>query len=176
MNETLKEFLDVLKFPKPDIKICIETGSWQGMGAKTLRQYFDKVYSVELSLSLHEHCVKNNTDLNTQFFQGESDIILKKILPTIKDKYALFLDAHGSGGDTAYANKVGRYGSPVLQEIEACVSNPPEIIMIDDFSDFETINTYPKEDEITNKVQLLGNYNKSIIRSHKGLLVFERQS
>jgi hypothetical protein len=89
-------------------------------------------------------------------------------------KYFLFLDAHGSGGDTTFHEQIGRLGSPAIQEIIACKNNPPEYIVLDDLQDFDLIPSYPKRPQIIEAVSRIGKYENSIINLYKGWFVFKK--
>lgn len=177
-NEATLDLLRKLGFPKENVKICIETGTHRGYGVETFVSLFDKVYSVELAKDLYEFCKEQFKDnAKVELFNGPSPEFISSIVPNINSKYFLFLDAHGSGGDTTFDNRVGRLGSPVLDEIQSCLANPrnlPEFIVIDDLSDFIDLATYPKPNQIIEKVKELGEYSNHIIEGFKGWLVFEK--
>jgi hypothetical protein len=174
MNKITKELLETLLYPRPEVKLAIETGTHQGEGAETFSKYFDKVYTVELSDTLFNAAVKRFKNTNVIPLLGKSNEVLKSLIPTIKDKYFLFLDAHGSGEDTTFDPLVGRYGSPVLNEIRSCLGNIPETIVIDDLCYFYELKDYPRPEIITEEVKKLGTYSSRIISKYNGWLIFER--
>lgn len=121
----------------------IETGSYKGDGAFLCSQVFNNVYSIELSKDLYEFCLEKYKNVkNIQFLNGDSCEEIKNIINKIVEKYILFLDAHGSGGDTVYHPKYGRYGTPIIQELEAIKNNIPDIIIIDDYKDYQHLNIF----------------------------------
>ena len=169
-----------------EVRVCVETGSFLGVGALTFSKFFDKVYSMEISKSLHDDCVSKWTkaeedslvglsDEQTQgpystqaiapnitFLHGASTDLLPDVVKEIKCKYFLFLDAHGSGGKTEFDSQVGRWGSPVLEELECVKDNPPEWIVIDDIDGFDKLDDYPTKEMIIEKVKEVGEYEKPI--------------
>lgn len=136
-----------------DYPILIETGTYKGETTVICSKKFKKIYTIELSKNLHQYCINKYKNIkNIEFLQGDSPEKIKEIINDIKDKYILFLDAHGSGGDTVFHDKYGRYGTPILKELESTISNPPDVIIIDDYKDYQNI---PVEKYVKNN---LGNY------------------
>ena len=80
--------------------------------------------------------------------------VLGDILSTITERCIIFLDAHGSGGDTVYDERYGRYGTPVLDEL-ASIKNSSKltnhIILIDDCDDLGTLK-YPSRQQVENAI------------------------
>lgn len=171
-NITIDSLLNTLQVDKNEIPICIETGTYQGQGTLEFSSFFKKVYTIELSKSLFLFC-KNHYELNNvEFFNGKSNEVLKDIINKVDSKYFLFLDAHGSGGITTYDQQVGRYGSPVLEELDCCINKPPEYIVIDDLNCFIEIDTYPRVETIIKKINEIGNYEQ--LNLNFNMLIFKR--
>lgn len=127
-----------------DYPILLETGTYRGATAVECAKTFKKVYTIELSQELYEWCKNEYQEIkNIEFLCGDSAQKIKDVLPYINDRYILFLDAHGSGGDTSFSEKYGRFGTPILNELEAVISNPPDVIIIDDYRDYQHID--PKQ-------------------------------
>ena len=167
-----------LNINKDTTPILIETGTYQGEGSKAWSEIFDKVYTIELSDSLYSYCIETYKDVpNIEFLQGHSPDLLKDLVKNIDEPYTLFLDAHGSGGSTTFDSSVGRLRSPVLLELESVKNNIPKVIIIDDLTDFEQIDSYPSLDSITLKVSELGDYESSKYfpegHTSKGMFVFK---
>lgn len=128
--------LDIKQYP-----ILIETGTYKGDTSYICSKIFQKIYTIELSRDLYNFCVnKYKSSTNIEFICGDSAQEIKQIVSKLKQKYILFLDAHGSGGDTTFSEKYGRYGTPILKELEATIENPPDVIIIDDYKDYQYIN------------------------------------
>jgi hypothetical protein len=174
-------YLDLISGVEINREICktmIETGSHRGFGAAAWASFFENVISIELSEELHDYCKKTHILPNLTFLQGTSTSLLENLVSDINHDYVLFLDAHGSGGDTVFDPVVGRYGAPVLQEIDCVKKNPPKHILIDDYSDFVEISSYPKLEQIYQKVLSIGNYTPPHIHktnsSPKGVICFRK--
>jgi len=175
MNPAVDTLMKELGFPKENIPVCIETGTHRGWGTESFSKYFKRVYTIELSQELFEYCTETYKNLsNIRFLQGHSPELLPEIVKNLP-KYFLFLDAHGSGGDTTFHDQVGRLGSPAIQEILACKENPPEYIVIDDLQDFDMIPSYPKRSQIWEAVSSIGSYEGSVINLYKGWFVFKKR-
>jgi len=166
MYEHYLTLLNDLKIVKEEIPICIETGSHRGGGSWTFYNFFDEVFSIELSDSLFEHCTSTYQGEKLTFLKGASTDLLPDIVSSISEKYFLFLDAHGSGGGTTFDPNIGRFGSPVLQEIECVKDNLPEWLIVDDIRDFDRLETYPSREEIIQKVAEIGDYEEPIVKYH----------
>lgn len=175
MNQAIVDLMKQLGFPKEDIPVVIETGTHRGWGTEAFSKHFKQVYSIELSKELYDYCTETYKHIdNIRFQLGHSPEILTILSNHIKQKYFLFLDAHGSGGDTTFHEGVGRMGSPAIQEILACKNNPPEYIVIDDLQDFDLIPSYPKRPQMVEAAAQIGKYECSVINLYKGWLVFKK--
>jgi cephalosporin hydroxylase len=142
-------WLDFLADPLPDT--VIETGTHHGSGAFRWSRFFNAVHTVELSEELYNSSRKKYGHIDSITFHNNNSIdFLKEFLPKTEDRCIIFLDAHGSGGDTVYDEEVGRYGSPVLGELLAIkdfsVRND-HIIIVDDCDDLGTMN-YPSKHQV----------------------------
>ena len=119
-------------------KIIVETGTYLGHGIKSYleRNYFNKIYSIELSNKyylLNKELFKEQS--NVELIEGDSSVVIKDLVEKslLEDEPILFyLDAHFSGGDTAGENIFN--GCPLLNELES-ISNRTvkgDVIFIDD--------------------------------------------
>jgi hypothetical protein len=120
-----------------DAKIFIETGTYNGGTTQIAANIFDKIYSVELGEKMfNDAIVKFNNISNVELYLGSSDQILNNILPLIKDRVILWLDAHYCGENTAFGNSM----TPIREELEAIKSHNIKncIIMIDDIRIFNS--------------------------------------
>lgn len=145
-------WLDVLSKKVPSC--VIETGTNRGWGAYRWSMFFDEVHTVELSEALYNDAIAiyGHVD-NITFYNNTSENFLAEILPKQIEPCIIMLDAHASGGDTVFDDKVGRFGSPILHELNmikehSVVNN--HIILIDDLDDCDEISSYPSKDEIEN--------------------------
>lgn len=151
-------------------KILIETGTYLGETISQTKDYFQKIYSIELSPALAKKAEKLfRKDKKINIIQGDSSVKLPLILKTIKKPCLFWLDAHYSGGITAKGNKE----TPIVKEIKAILNHKVKkhVILIDDARCFNGKNDYPKFSEIKKLVnKSLKNYNviieTDIIRIH----------
>lgn len=169
-NPYLKETLTLLNLE--NIPIAVETGTHHGAGAFEMSKFFKEVYTIELCPKLCELCRERFKDTNVTVVEGSSIDKLQGVILGIKDKFICSLDGHGSGGDTVYDESVGRYGAPVLEELEILKQNPPEIIIVDDLDDFYNIPSYPHPDKIFSKVKEIGEYTHWIREGGSRQLIF----
>ena len=91
--------LEFLKLKKEyDIQIAVETGTHQGSTTYWLAENFDSVFTIETNptslTNAKEYCKECN---NITFLHGYSEVLMKELIPKIKDKRTIFfLDAHGN--------------------------------------------------------------------------------
>lgn len=97
--------------------VFIETGSWHGDGIQAaLDSGFKTIYSIELGMDLFINCKKRFEGIsNVHLLQGDSGIILSKLLKDIVEPATFWLNGHYSGGDTV----LGNLDSPLMQELNA---------------------------------------------------------
>ena len=131
---------------KFNTKILVETGTYLGDMVEAQRDHFEKIYSVELSKKLFQRAVKRfKSYSNINILNGDSGIVLNKILLDISTPALFWLDGHYSEGITAKGVKE----CPAIEELEAILkSDLPHIILIDDARLFNGTHDYPTLDEI----------------------------
>lgn len=107
------------KYPNP---IFIESGTFLGDGTKAaLQAGFSEVHTIELSYKYYEKARRTfRGEPRVRLHFGESPIVLQKLLPTLQTTATFWLDAHFSGGITAY----GEILNPVLYELELISQHP----------------------------------------------------
>ena len=108
----------------------IETGTYLGDGIKCVMNNYKTIHSIELSEKWYKYNIdqfKNNN--NIKMYLGDSKKILPELLNTINEPVTIYLDAHYSGGTTAF----GEEETPLLFELEILKNrNYEDIIIIDD--------------------------------------------
>jgi len=127
-------------------EILVETGTYLGDMVEAQRDHFKKIYSIELSEKLFNKALKRfKGQLHITILQGDSGIVLNKLMNEI-DKPALFwLDGHYSHGMTAKGEKE----CPVPEELTTILkSSLPHIILIDDARLFNGTHDYPTVGQI----------------------------
>ncbi|HSX13993.1 MAG TPA: hypothetical protein VLE96_06210 [Chlamydiales bacterium] len=107
------------------IDTAFETGTYLGKTTGYLSKIFNHVYTVEISELPYDHSRKFLSQFsNVHCYLGSSNIVLREILPSLKDKPIFFyLDAHGY----EYC--------PLLAELEEISKTHRDncILVIDDF-------------------------------------------
>ena len=108
----------------------IETGTYLGNGIKDVLNNYENIHSIELADNWYHYNVeqfKNNC--NVKMYLGDSKKILPELLNYIKEPITIYLDAHYSGGTTAF----GEEEVPLLYELEILKKREyDDIIIIDD--------------------------------------------
>ena len=108
----------------------IETGTYLGDGIKVVLNNYENIHSIELADKWYQYNVeqfKNHN--NVKMYHGDSKKILTELLNTIEEPVTIYLDAHYSGGTTAF----GEEEVPLLFELEILKNRKyDDIIIIDD--------------------------------------------
>ncbi|MEK7497298.1 MAG: hypothetical protein AAB656_00060 [Patescibacteria group bacterium] len=120
----------------------IETGTYLGQTVDDLKSTFDMIYSVELDKILYRNAKRIfSRRKNIKIIQGNSSIILPRIIKHIKECSLFWLDAHYSGGITTRGSKE----TPILDELQAVARSKVKghVILIDDAREFTGKGNYP---------------------------------
>ncbi|MDR1919199.1 MAG: hypothetical protein LBQ65_06090 [Tannerellaceae bacterium] len=127
-------------------RILIETGTYYGAMIYAQLNYFDLIYSIELSKELYEKATKRFKKYNkVHLYHGDSATELGNIMKDIVEPVIFWLDGHYSGGETAK----GKKECPIMDELEHILSqSQPHIILIDDARCFIGENDYPTIEEL----------------------------
>lgn len=108
----------------------IETGTYLGDGINCVLNNYENIHSIELAEKYYDYNkeqFKNNT--NVKMYLGDSKKILPELLNNINEHVTLYLDAHFSGGTTAF----GEEEVPLLFELEILKNRKyDDIIIIND--------------------------------------------
>lgn len=127
----------VLKKHKKDINIFIETGTYMGDGVEqALLCDFNIIYSIEFYEIRFKRCMeKFRNNSNVYLIQGDSGVVLSKLLENINERCLFWLDAHFDvhGRDDLYPSPLGET-QPLLKELETIQSHhiKNHTILIDD--------------------------------------------
>ena len=108
----------------------IETGTYLGEGVKSVLTTYENIHSIELSEKWYNYNVEQfKQNPNVKIHLGDSKIILPELLNTINEPVTIYLDAHYSGGETAFGDEE----CPLLFELELLkMREYDDIIIIDD--------------------------------------------
>jgi hypothetical protein len=127
--------------------VFVETGTFLGDMLGAMAPHFDRVYSVELSESLHRAAVERFAhEPHVQLRQGDSGQVLRAILDELPHPALFWLDAHFSGGVTAR----GSLDSPILAELDCVLRHPVQghVLLVDDARLFDGQASYPTVDAL----------------------------
>ena len=133
----------------------VETGTYRGDTIHAVRGLFNEIYSIELGIELAEKArVRFGNQKHISILQGDSGLVLPKILSRMEGSCLFWLDAHYSSGVTALANRE----TPIHQELKCILLHPNKdhTILIDDARDFNGQKGYPElnqlRDFVTKKI------------------------
>lgn len=137
----IKEYCHENNFP-----VFFETGTYKGDMVYSVKNNFEKIYSIELSEHLYKQARgRFRHDKHITILHGDSGKVLPEVLKEIKQPCLFWLDGHYSAGDTAQAGK----NSPIEDEIAAILSHAIDshLVLIDDAREFVGQGGYPQIDE-----------------------------
>lgn len=128
--------------------IVVESGTYFGQSTKYFSKFFDRVFSIELSLKLFDFSSLRFSKISNIFlYLGDSVVQLPKIIYLLNQPTVFYLDAHASGGVT----QQGQEPSPIKKELEI-ISNfeylRNSIVLLDDARGFDGSNSYPSFMEV----------------------------
>lgn len=146
-QQTIRDF--ARKF---ELNTLIETGTYYGDMVEAMKNYFDRIYSLELSEDLYKKSKKRFSKTgNVKIIYGDSGIELRKLLDTIEDPTLFWLDAHYSSGVTAK----GDNDTPIYKELTYIFNSSLKkyVIIIDDARCFGEDPSYPSIEELKNFIK-----------------------
>ena len=127
--------------------ILVETGTYKGDMIIAQKDFFKKIYSIELSKTLFERAKKRFRNYPfVSLLQGNSGDVIAQVLQELKEPAIFWLDGHFSGGITATIEKY----SPIQEEMQLLIANNQlqHIILIDDARVFDGTHGYPTIPEV----------------------------
>jgi len=128
-------------------KTLVETGTFRGDTPWSLRNKFDRLYSIELDRALYDAAVRRFAGIqNVTLIQGDSGEKLKEIVPKLDSRTLFWLDGHYCGPGTGLAAQE----APVMNEMQTIFDHPIKnhIILLDDAREFTGRSGYPKVEEL----------------------------
>lgn len=149
----------------------VETGTFKGETICTVRNYFKKVYSIELSPEYYAQAVeKFKHSADVILIQGDSAKALASVIPKLENQPALFwLDAHWC----VASNTAGELSQcPLIEELKAIGQlHSDSVVLIDDARLFLAAPPAPHEilqwpclnDIITSLYQLSHTHNIMVV-------------
>ena len=125
----------------------IETGTFLGDMDYAVKDIFRAIYSIELSAGIAQRARRRlHAYPHIQILQGDSGVVLPRILGEIDSQCIFWLDGHYSAGITAK----GDLETPVIQELLTIFAHPVKdhVILIDDARCFDGTHDYPTLDSL----------------------------
>lgn len=125
-------FVDSLaRFGIPLPRVYVETGLFRGDGIQAALGHFEEIHGIELDPIFHADVRDRFLDTpNVSIHLGDSAKAISYLY--INEPALFFLDAHYSGGKTAYG-AIEDKGCPVLRELKEIGKREyPDVIVIDD--------------------------------------------
>jgi len=143
---------------KFNLKLLVETGTYLGDMVFIQRSVFENIISIELSEFLYlKACKRFRNNKNIKILQGDSGVVLNKVIQEINTPALFWLDGHYSSGVTAKGDKE----CPIFEELNAIFKGNelPHILLIDDARCFVGLGDYPTIEEL--KTHILKNRNSN---------------
>jgi len=101
-QRTIKEFAE-----RFGLRVLVETGTYYGDMVEAMKNYFSRIYSIELSNELYEKAKRRFTgDDRIKIIHGDSGIELGKLIARLEQPALFWLDGHYSAGETAKGEKI----------------------------------------------------------------------
>jgi hypothetical protein len=142
-QRTIREFAK-----KCGVKVLIETGTYYGDMVEAMKNYFSRIYSIELSNELYEKARRRFAgDKGIKIIHGDSGIELGKLINSLDQPALFWLDGHYSAGETAKGDK----DTPIYEELTHIFNSQQggHVVIIDDARLFGTDPAYPSIDELS---------------------------
>lgn len=138
-----KQALISRKARENNLKVLVETGTFQGGMIAAQLENFQKIISIELSQELFQAARKKfANNYHIQLLQGDSGVKLAEAVRGLTEPALFWLDAHYSCGVTAG----GGADAPILKELSCLIERNQlrDTILIDDARLFGLKSDYPK--------------------------------
>jgi hypothetical protein len=133
------------------LNTMIETGTLTAEMDLALKDHFKRIITIELSSELHAAAHKRLARYpHIECLQGDSSIVLPRVLADIHEPCLFWLDAHYSSGPTAR----GDIDTPISAELNAVLNHEVRnhVVLIDDARHFDGTHDYPRVAELKESV------------------------
>ncbi len=130
-----------------NLSILIETGTYRGEMTEALHDYFNKIYSIELSEKYAKNAQRYfRGSKKVKIIQGDSGDVIGELIKAINNPTLFWLDGHYSADDTARGLK----STPIMEELNHILraKDMHHVILIDDARSFGKSEDYPSMDEL----------------------------
>lgn len=130
-----------------NLRTLVETGTYKADTVRALRRDFDAIHSIEIADNFYRAAVTRcRRQANATIHQGDSGVLLNKIVAGLQGSALFWLDAHHSGGQTG-----GHSVPPIMAELDACLrAEHGHVVLIDDMREFGSDPNYPVVELIAN--------------------------
>jgi len=128
---------DVKLYTNMNLKVFVETGTFEGETLNNMLNHFDSLYSIELSPYYASKAKERfSKEDKVTILEGDSSVMLKPLCEKLNEPVFFWLDGHWSGGLTSKGNK----DCPLLEELKIInnVFKNECVIAIDDVRLFGT--------------------------------------
>lgn len=118
------------------LRVLVETGTYMGETAWTLRRVFDRIETIELEPKLAQLArMRFASTPNVHVHEGDSAAVLPGILAALNEPAVFWLDAHPSTDRTAMGGAI-----PLRAELDAIAGHPVggHVVLIDDLRYLDT--------------------------------------
>ena len=129
------------------VNTLIESGTYLGDMVFGVKNKFNNIISIELSDFYFKKALQRfKNQSHIKIIRGDSGEEIKKILKTINEPCAFWLDGHYSSGFTAKS----KLNTPILNELKSILSHKikSHVILIDDARCFNGKKDYPKINQL----------------------------
>lgn len=158
--------------PYSEIKNFVETGTYKADSTIIASKHFENVYTIEIFEPLHIESSKRCEDLgitNIKFVLGDTLQKMPEVMDSVGGNGCVyFIDAHISGGDSSWNQKIR---VPLFEELDIILGYtiPPSVFIFDDLRLWKSIKAWDwahiTNDAIVDKfrekgIELLSYYEK----------------
>jgi hypothetical protein len=147
----------------------VETGTFKGDTLASVAATGIRAISVELSRQYFDRANQRFAGRrNVELHQGDSGIVLPRIVATLTEPALFWLDGHYSAGETAH----GELASPISAEMDSIIRSPVpgHVILIDDAQDFIGQGGYPELGRFLTTIAETGRFRAQV---HANIIILE---
>lgn len=109
--------------------VFVETGTFHAGNIPSKIGNFKEIHSIDLNPEFVQGAREKIRDPSVTFHHGDSADVLEQLASTWQEPVVFYLDAHWSGGATAF----GRDETPLLRELRVLAQRPfNDIVFVDD--------------------------------------------
>lgn len=151
------------------LKTFVETGTFKGDTLAAVAGTGVRSISVELSREYFDRANRRFAgQRNVELHEGDSGIVLPRIVATLSEPALFWLDGHYSAGETAH----GALASPISAEMASIIASPipGHVVLIDDAQDFTGEGGYPELGHFLTAMAETGRFRA---RVHANIIILE---